>query len=307
MKPSWERLGHDWPNHEASRFLFAGGVRWHVQIMGSGPPLLLLHGMGAATHSWRDVAPLLARDFTLIAPDLPGHGFSDTPRGDGLSLPGMARALAALLAKLDLRPRFAVGHSAGAAIALRMMLDHRLGDGGLVSLNGALASFQGPSARIFPAMAKMLMLNPLTDRALALRAGRPGVVAKLIADTGSQLDAAGLRHYTQLLRTSGHIAGALGMMARWDLQALETDMAGLAAPLTLVAAAGDTAVPPSVAESVHARLPQSRLIVLPKLGHLAHEEAPAKAAAIIQEAFGAGLSSPEHPRHPEREHGADHR
>ena len=57
------------------------GLRWHVQMMGTGPQVLLLHGAGAATHSWRDVAPLLARDFTVIAPDLPGHGFTDTPRG----------------------------------------------------------------------------------------------------------------------------------------------------------------------------------------------------------------------------------
>ena len=284
-KPDWSRLGPAWPNHEASRFVFAGGLRWHVQVMGAGPPLLLLHGMGAATHSWRDLAPLLAHDFTLIAPDLPGHGFTETPHGEGLSLPGMARGLAALLAKLDIRPTFAVGHSAGAAIAMRLMLDRRIGDGGLVSLNGALQSFQGSNATIFPAVAKLMMLNPLTSRALAWRAGSPGVVAKLIADTGSHLDEMGLDCYVQLLRTSGHIAGALGMMARWDLQALETDMAGLAAPVTLVAAEGDTAVPASVADTVHAVLPQSRLIRLSKFGHLAHEEAPAEAAAIIRNAF----------------------
>ena len=57
--------------------------------MGDGPDLLLLHGSGAATHSWRDLAPLLARDFRVIAPDLPGHGFTETPGGDGLSLPGI--------------------------------------------------------------------------------------------------------------------------------------------------------------------------------------------------------------------------
>jgi magnesium chelatase accessory protein len=285
VKPNWSREGRDWPNHEASRFVFAGGMRWHVQIMGSGPTVLLLHGMGAATHSWRDLAPLLAHDFTIVAPDLPGHGFTDTPHSGGLSLPGMASGLAALLAKLGIRPAFSVGHSAGAAIAMRMMLDRRLGDGGLVSLNGALQSFQGSNGKLFPAVAKLMMLNPLTNQALAWRAGRPGVVAKLIADTGSKLDEAGLRYYTQLLRTPGHIAGALGMMARWDLQSLETDMASLAAPVILVAAQGDTAVPPSVAETAHAILPQSRLIILPKLGHLAHEEAPAEVAAIITRAF----------------------
>ena len=67
--------------------------------------MLLLHGTGAATHSWRGLAPLLATHFTLIAPDLPGHGFTQTPSDPGLSLPGMARLVAALLAELASRPK----------------------------------------------------------------------------------------------------------------------------------------------------------------------------------------------------------
>ena len=58
--PNWERDGRDWPNREASRFVHAAGLRWHVQVMGSGPVVLLLHGTGAATHSWRDLMPKLA-------------------------------------------------------------------------------------------------------------------------------------------------------------------------------------------------------------------------------------------------------
>ena len=72
--------------------------------MGRGPVLLLVHGTAAATHSWRDLAPLLARRFTVVAPDLPGHGFSGSPGRGGLSLPGMAGALRALLDALRLEP-----------------------------------------------------------------------------------------------------------------------------------------------------------------------------------------------------------
>jgi len=75
----WERDGRDWPNRDASRFVRAGGLRWHVQKTGTGPVLLLVHGTGAATHSWRELAPLLARRFTVIAPDLPGPGFTQRP------------------------------------------------------------------------------------------------------------------------------------------------------------------------------------------------------------------------------------
>jgi len=285
-KPDWAREGATWPNREASRFIAAGGVLWHVQIMGMGPPLLLIHGAGAATHSWRDVAPLLARDFTVIAPDLPGHGFTSTPSGDGLSLPGMARALRALLEALEMRPDFAVAHSAGAGIALHMRLQGWIGEGGIVSLNGALRPYGGSAGQVFSILSKVLFLNPFTIELFARRARRPGAVARLIENTGSKIDEAGLALYSLLIGATGHIEGTLGMMAHWDLKPLLARVPHLTGPVTLVAAAGDRAVPPSVAGDAQTLIPESLLVKLPALGHLAHEEAPEVIVNIIREAFG---------------------
>jgi magnesium chelatase accessory protein len=285
-KPDWTREGRDWPNRAASRFVLAGGLRWHVQVMGEGPTLLLLHGAGAATHSWRDLAPLLARDFQVVAPDLPGHGFTQTPGSEGLSLNGMVKSLAALLTTLEAKPVLAVGHSAGAAVALRLRLDHDLVSGGVVSLNGALQPFPGAAGQIFPVLARLLFLNPLAIQAFAWRASQGGAVARLIESTGSTIDAAGLEQYGRLMRTTGHIDGALGMMAHWNLVPLQTDLPAFPAPVTLVAALGDRAVPPAVARDAQARIPGATLIELPSLGHLAHEEAPGRVAAIIREAAG---------------------
>jgi magnesium chelatase accessory protein len=103
----------------------------------------------------------------------------------------------------------------------------------------------------------------------------------LIESTGSKIDRAGLEDYRKLLRTTGHIAGALGMMANWNLHPLVADLPRLTAQLTLVAAQNDRAVPPRVAERIKALAPASRLILLPGLGHLAHEEAPARLAEIV--------------------------
>ena len=61
----WNRDGAAWPNHAVSRLVDAGGVRWHVQRMGRGPVLLLVHGTGASTHSWRALMPLLATRFDV--------------------------------------------------------------------------------------------------------------------------------------------------------------------------------------------------------------------------------------------------
>jgi magnesium chelatase accessory protein len=285
VKPDWEREGRNWPNRATSRFVHAGGLRWHVQMMGEGPPLLLLHGTGAATHSWRDLGPMLARDFRVIAPDLPGHGFTDTPRREQLSLGGMVRSLTELMATLNVRPDLAVGHSAGAAVALRLLLHERIGSGGVVSLNGALLPFPGAAGVVLPVVAKALFLNPLANQMFAWRAGLPGAVSKLIESTGSTIDPAGLEFYERLFRTTGHVAGALGMMAHWDLNPLIADLPALTTPLTLVAAENDRAVPHWVGERIASLTPDSKLITLPRLGHLAHEERPQQVAEIIRQAL----------------------
>jgi magnesium chelatase accessory protein len=280
-KPDWDVDGQDWPNRDASRFVRAAGLRWHVQVMGDGPVMLLLHGSGAATHSWRDLAPRLAPRFTVVAPDLPGHGFTDTPDGPDLTLPGVARAVADLVKTLGVAPEILVGHSAGAAIALRLALDAASPPGGVIGLNGALAPFWRTRGALLPALMRGLFLNPLAIATFARRGAQPGAVERLIAGTGSRLDAAGLAQYAALMRSPGHIAGTLGMMARWDLHALVADLPRLRSPLLLVAAEGDRTVPPSVSRDAAAKVPGAEVLLVPGLGHLMHEEAPEQMAAII--------------------------
>lgn len=285
--PDWETDGRDWPHRQASRFEAAGGLVWHVQEMGQGPALLLLHGTGAATHSWRALMPLLAQRFRVIAPDLPGHGFTTMPPRGQLSLDGMARGVAALLKDLDVKPVLIAGHSAGAAIAVRMALDGLCDPQVIVSLNGALLPFPGIGGRVFPAMAKLLFLNPLAPRWFAWQAEERRAVERLIKGTGSQLDEAGLDFYARLMRRRGHIAGALGMMAQWDLEALKRDMPRLAPRLVLASSPNDKAVPQAVAREVQALLPGIAEADLGPGGHLAHEVDPAPALAVIEGALRA--------------------
>lgn len=280
-KPDWRSEGQNWPLRQASRFVTAGDVRWHVQILGEGPPLLLLHGTGAATHSWRDVAPLLAERFTVVSPDLPGHGFTDTPRFGGLGLPAMAKRVGALLQALECEPHGIVGHSAGAAIALRMALDGIAAPRAILAINGALEPFPGAASFLFPALAQALFLNPMAVRLFAWRAGKAEAVGRLIRSTGSTLDAAGIELYRRLLAHTGHIEGALGMMSAWNLEPLQRDLPKLAVPLTLLVGLRDAAVPPAVSADVARRVAGAKLVELPRLGHLAHEEAPAEVAAVI--------------------------
>ena len=191
-RPAWQIEGRDWPNRQASRFLRAGGIDWHVQVVGQGPVVLLLHGTAAATHSWRDVLPLLADHATVVAPDLPGHGFTGMPGDIGLTLPGMARLVEALLDTLRLSPAIAVGHSAGAAVALRMALDRRIAPRTVISLNGALTPLGDRHAAFFTRAARMLVGLPFVPQIFAWRAADRAVAERLLQDTGSRIDARGV-------------------------------------------------------------------------------------------------------------------
>lgn len=279
----WDIEGTDWPNRDASRFVAAAGLRWHVQVLGHGPALLLLHGTGAATHSWAALAPLLASRFTVIAPDLPGHGFTAMPAWSRMSLPAMAEAVAGLLAALGTPPLLAAGHSAGAAILARMALDGAIAPQGIVSLNGALLPLHGLAGLLYSPAAKLLSFNPLVPRLFAWRAGDETAVRRLIASTGSTLDARGIALYGRLLRSPQHVTGALAMMANWDLRPLQRDLPRLQVPLLLVAASNDRTLPPQHAQRVRAIVPSAELIELPGLGHLAHEERPDLVAEIVFE------------------------
>jgi len=278
---NWERDGADWPNRAASRFVQAGGMTWHVQVMGEGPVILLAHGTGASTHSWRAFAPLLARHFTVVAPDLPGHGFTRLSDPDRLALPGMAASLAALVRSLDKMPSMVAGHSAGAAVLAQMCLMGAVAPAGLVSLNGALLPMRGMAGQLFAPMARMLATTSIVPRLFAWRASDPRAVERLIRGTGSRLDPEGIRFYRRLVESPAHVAAALGMMARWDLDLLERELPRLRAALLLILGSEDRAVPASEAARIRDKVPDAQVRIMRGLGHLAHEEKPAETAEFV--------------------------
>lgn len=112
----------------SSEVIETGEAAIFLRRQGSGPPLLLLHGFPQTHLMWRDIAPLLAEDFTVVCADLRGYGASSCPPSTIDHAPYSKRALAAdmvaVMAKLGF-PRFCVaGHDRGGRVAYRMALDH---------------------------------------------------------------------------------------------------------------------------------------------------------------------------------------
>jgi len=264
----------EWPHRAASRFVSAGGVDWHVQIMGEGPVLLLLHGAGASAHTWRDMMPELAKHFRVIAPDFPGQGFSALPRRSAtFTLPGMARAVADLMINLKAVTEMIVGHSAGCAVGVRMALDGLVAPKAIVGINPALLPFHAVNT-LYSGLAKLLALNPLVPWFISSQARHPHTVERLIDETGSRLNEQGVALYRHLAQQSSHVAGTLRMMANWDLDNLRAILPKLRVPLVQMVGSRDRTIDPDRAHEIRRLLPAAEVLPVQGLGHLAHEEDP---------------------------------
>ncbi|MCB1742206.1 MAG: alpha/beta fold hydrolase [Gammaproteobacteria bacterium] len=257
-----------------------GGQTWHLQILGEGPPVLMLHGCGASADSWRGLARLLADQFEIICPDLPGHGLSAAanaaPSLDELSLRTMD-----LLGSLAVTPCMLVGHSAGAAIALNLCLRSHLQPRAVVSINGALRPLQGVAGSVCSPLARAIAQSRSLARLCASIASTGPVLDRLLRSTGSQVDEESRRIYAALVRRPGHVRATIDMMAHWDLVPLANSLSSLSPRLLLIAGAADAMVPARDALWVQSRVADSKVVVLPGLGHLAHEERPALVQAPI--------------------------
>lgn len=269
----------------AGRIVAVPPHRWHVVEGGPAgeaarPALLLLHGAGASVHSWRGLLPVLGREARVLAVDLPGQGLSRAGSLARLTPEAMAEDLARLLAALGVVPAAVVGHSAGAAVALRLAGPDGPAPRAVVAVNGALAPFEGTAGWLFPLLARAMALNPLTAPFLALGATRESV-RRIIEATGSRLGPEGLEAYRRLMADRRHVQGTLAMMARWRLEPLIADLPRIAVPTLFLVGGHDRAVPPGTARAAAARMPAAEVRELPGLGHLMHEEAPETVAAAI--------------------------
>ena len=261
-----------------SRFVRRGAIHWHVQTMGSGPPLLLVHGTGSSSHSFSSLMPLLAERFTVVAPDLPGHALSHAPSWFEPSLPSTSAAVEELLAALDLRPVVAVGHSAGAAVVARMALDRSIQPRLVVGLGAALVPFSGLARAVFPSAARVLAT---ASRIFPIKMQREDSVRRMLESTGSMLDARSVALYRQLSSRPRHVAAVLAMMASWNIDALHEELPTLETPTLLVVGRRDRAAPVAQQRGSAMRIPHAEVVVVEGAGHLVHEEQPRAVARLL--------------------------
>jgi magnesium chelatase accessory protein len=277
----WVRHKADWPHAQTSRFVLSKPHKWHIQEAGAGPLLLLLHGAGGSTQSFRHLIPLLTPTHRVIAIDLPGQGFTRLGAQARCGLETMAEDIAALCAQEGWQPQAIIGHSAGGAVAFELV-NHLPAPAPLViGINAALSPFKGVAGVLFPMMAKMMAMMPGVAALFTASTGNPRSVQRLIDGTGSTLSDEELRHYRALVGDRGHINATLQMMAQWDLDRLLTRLPQSGLRGMLIAASGDRAVPASVSRDMAAKTPTLAYAEIPEFGHLVHEEAAKAVAALV--------------------------
>ena len=275
------RLPADWPFRAQGRHIRVSPHDWWVIDSGpkEAPVVLLLHGAGGSGHSFRALIPLLAQTYRVIVPDLPGQGCTRVGGMRRLGLDAMAEDLTRLCLSANMRPQAVIGHSAGAAIALRMADLTPLK--AIVGINAALGTFDGAAGVMFPLMARALAATPFVGSAVSRLWGTPATVNKLLAGTGSPLDAAGQAQYLALVRDAAHVNGTLGMMSQWRLDGLMARLPSLQEPVLLIASDRDNAVPPKVSRDAVTHMPNATYAEITGFGHLVHEEAADQVAIVL--------------------------
>lgn len=266
----WARDHASWPMANLSRRVLCKPHRWHVQDTGTGPLVLLIHGAGGATHSWRHLIPLLT-GYRIVAVDLPGQGFSQCGAQERCGLEPMAEDLHALCYAENLFPQVIIGHSAGAAIALRMA-EMITPAPNVIGINAALDTFQGVAGVLFPIMAKTIAMMPMAANIVSATASSNHSVGRIIKGTGSTLSPNDLELYRRLVASPTHVNATLQMMAQWNLEPLLSRLPKHSSRALFITGDQDRAVPPTVSLRAAERMNQASWTTLPRLGHLAHEE-----------------------------------
>lgn len=274
----------------ALRFRTIHGYRRAFRIAGSGPALLLIHGIGDNSTTWTPVHSRLAQRFTVIAPDLLGHGLSDKPRAD-YSIAAYANGVRDLLSVLDIDKVTVVGHSLGGGVAMQFayqfpqLVDRLIlvGAGGVTrDVNIALRFASLPGGGEALALLRLPLVLPVLQTAGRLLGGALGSTGlgrdmpnmlRILADLPEPTASAA---FTRTLRAVVDWRGQVVTM-------LDRCYLTESVPVQLIWGEQDAVIPVSHARLAHAAMPGSRLAIFAGSGHFPFHDDPERFIELVEE------------------------
>ena len=277
MSGAW--LDVDWSRH--SRWVQVAGAPVNVVEIGSGPPVVFIHGHSGAWQNWLEQLPVVAAaGYRAIAFDLPGFGASPMPV-EPITMSGYGRIVDELLGLLDVSAAAVVGNSMGGFVGaeLAIAFPHRVERLELVSAAGVAERYIGMPVRIMDRWSELVLgragrwLTPVPSRTerLARRRRLRHVAFMLLSPHPERVDP---RLFYENTLASGSKPGgprAAAEIARYDFR----DRLGeIACPTLVVWGDRDHIVPPSSAEEFERLIPDSRLVIFEDCGHVPMLEEP---------------------------------
>ncbi|WP_405407107.1 MULTISPECIES: alpha/beta fold hydrolase [unclassified Streptomyces] len=263
------------------------GYRRAYRIAGEGPAILLIHGIGDSSATWSDLIPELARNHTVIAPDLLGHGDSDKPRAD-YSVAGYANGMRDLLGVLGIERATLVGHSLGGGVAMQFAYQFPERTDRLILVSaGGVGREVTPVLRAVSLPGADLMLSTLRLPGMRTQVGLFTALMKLL-DTDLGQDAAELLNVVDALpdaTSRSAFISTLRSVVDWRGQVvtmLDRCYLTEGMPTLLLWGSRDSVVPVRHAHGAHAAMPGSRLEIFDGAGHFPFHADPARFCALVE-------------------------
>ncbi len=263
------------------------GRQIHYATEGAGIPLLLVHGPPFDHRAWAPTIPFLAGHFRVVAPDLPGCGMSDEPRGGGAP-DELIRTMAGLLTALRMVPCLVAGASFGGDIALGLAARYPERVRSLVAvaapgLQHWPGTLQASLARAASRLPGMLALG----LRLAPRAQARWFVRGVFHDRGQASDAIVEQVAATLQAPAGRRTVILALRQANEWRLVMRQLGGIRAPTLLIWGERDTLYDLSAAERLRHAIPGARLTTIAGAGHMPSIERPAELAGLMRQFFGA--------------------
>ncbi len=264
-------------------------VKLYYHEEGKGPPLLLIHGFGTSTFTWRFVAPELAKTHRVIAVDLKGFGQSDKPFDEHYSVYDQAELLAQLIEEKDLRNLTLIGHSFGGGVALLLALQANQRLDGRITRLVLLDSIAYPQN--IPVFFRLLDV-PLVSQ-LGVRMVPPSVQTRVALQIAyfddSKIDPQEVELYAAPLKTAAGkhaIIHSARQIVPEDIEQLSERYKTIELPTLILWCDHDRIVPLEVGIKLRRTLPNSALRLIEDCGHMPQEEQPASTLELIKGFIG---------------------
>jgi pimeloyl-ACP methyl ester carboxylesterase len=255
----------------AGQFVRAGGQLVHVEQAGSGEPVVLLHGFGASTYSWRKVVPALAERYRVVAIDLNGFGYTQRPRSrESYTREGQAKLVMATMDALGIARAHLVGHSYGGGITLYLASRHPERFRSMVLVDSSAPTYANDRRS---RAAALRPLDALFVRTVALR---PRAIRKALLRSfwdDSKVTPELVRAYFDRVAVEGVGYAFYGLTAPAP-PGPPVELEKIAIPPLVVWGAHDELISPESGRRAAARLPHSEFVLLDGSGHLPMEEEP---------------------------------